>query len=72
MKMNEQKIMDEVKEMLDNMVGMQVNVLNDIVDVLEITRMQLAIGESVVALKMLDTTIDTIKNGITQLQEAYE
>lgn len=70
--MNEQKIMDEVKEMLDNMVGMQVNVLNDIVDVLEITRMQLAIGESVVALKMLDTTIDTIKNGITQLQEAYE
>ena len=38
--MNEQKIMDEVKEMLDNMVGMQVNVLNDIVDVLEITRMQ--------------------------------
>lgn len=70
--MNEQKIIDEVKEMLDNMVGMQVNVLNDIVDVLEITRMQLAIGESVVALKMLDTTIDTIKNGITQLQEAYE
>ncbi len=70
--MNEQKIIDEVKEMLDNMVGMQVNVLNDIVDVLEITRMQLAIGESVVALKMLDTTIGTIKSGITQLQEAYE
>jgi len=70
--MNEQKIMDEVKEMLDNMVNMQVNVLDDIVDVLEITRMQLAIGESVVALKMLDTTIDTIKLGIKQLQEAYE
>tara|TARA_R100001443_G_scaffold7122_4_gene16350 strand:- start:1377 stop:1595 length:219 start_codon:yes stop_codon:yes gene_type:complete len=71
MKMNEEKIMDEVKEMLDNMVAMQVSVLEDIIDVLEITRTQLAIGKSVEALKMLDKTIETIKEGVAHLQEAY-
>ena len=66
------KIMKEVDRMVEQMTAAQVRVLQNIVDVLEITKAQLATGESVVAFGMVTTIIETVKKGIDTMRGSQE
>tara|TARA_R110002167_G_scaffold129001_3_gene311689 strand:- start:74 stop:292 length:219 start_codon:yes stop_codon:yes gene_type:complete len=68
----EMKIMKEVDRMVEQMTAAQIEVLQNIVDVLEITKGQLATGESVVAFGMVTTIIDTVKKGIDTMRGSQE
>lgn len=72
--MNEKeiKIMEQIDDMVERMNAAQVEVLQNIVDVLEITKAQLATGSSVVAFGMVTTIISTVKKGIDTMRGLQE
>lgn len=68
--MDEEKIMSEVNELIANMWKIQMDIIVDTIQVLEMTAKQLALGQSVAALTMLETMIATLKQGAETLKEA--